>query len=73
LSALLRQGLAKGRRIAEISTAATELLAIAQTVQALQPGDLLVLGIESIEEALAFTQEQMATGETPALGSAGRR
>ena len=61
LNVLLRQGLGRGKRVGEVSEAASERLAILETLQALRPGDLLVLGIESIEESLAFTEEQLRT------------
>jgi cyanophycin synthetase len=63
LNGLLRQGLARGKRVGEVREAASERLAILETLQALRPGDLLVLGIELIEESLAFTEEQLRTRE----------
>jgi len=69
LNALLRQGLAQGTRVAEVSEAESEQHAIAEAIQALRPGDLLVLGVEAIEEALALTKDRLATGEAVAPGA----
>jgi cyanophycin synthetase len=58
LNALLRRGLARGRRVAEVSEAASELPAAADALRDLRPDDLLVLGIEAVEEALALAEDQ---------------
>ncbi len=57
LTSLLRQGLARGSRTTEIREAGSELQAISETLRTLRPGDLVVLGIDSIEEALAATED----------------
>jgi cyanophycin synthetase len=64
LNALLRRGLALGKRVSETVEAEGELAAIDAGLRALGPGDLLVLGVESIEEALAFVESRLAGRET---------
>jgi cyanophycin synthetase len=61
LNCLLRQGLERATRVREIRETDGELQAVADSLRALEPGDLLVLAIESIEEGLACTQKQLAT------------
>jgi cyanophycin synthetase len=60
LIALLRRGIAAGRRAVETTEIPGELPAIEAALTNLQPGDLLVVGIESIEQALAFVQSRLA-------------
>ncbi|MBI1915875.1 MAG: cyanophycin synthetase [Planctomycetes bacterium] len=59
LNALLRRGLAAGRRISETFETASEREAIATGFRDLRPGDLLVVGVEAIEEALACVQAHL--------------
>jgi cyanophycin synthetase len=59
LTALLRRGIDAGKRYPEISEARDELAAIEAALADLQSGDLLVIGVESIEEALAFVQSRL--------------
>jgi len=59
LSALLRHGIATGKRQPEIHAMPGELDAIEMALTDLRPDDLLVLGVESIEEALAFVQARL--------------
>ncbi len=59
LSALLRRGLAAGKRHTEIRTAHGEQPAIEAALAELDRGDLLVIGVESIEESLAFVQARL--------------
>jgi cyanophycin synthetase len=54
LNALLRQGLARGKRIAGTLETGNEREAIATALDGLEPGDLVVVGVEAIEESLAF-------------------
>jgi cyanophycin synthetase len=54
LNALLRQGLSAGRRVRQVVEAEGELAAVRQALESRRPGDLIVLGIESIEEVLAL-------------------
>ncbi len=56
LTALLRRGIAAGQRHPEVSTMQGELAAIETALADLRPGDLLVIGVDSIEEALAHVQ-----------------
>jgi cyanophycin synthetase len=59
LNGPLRRGLAAGRRVAEVLETPGELPAIETALQSLRPGDLVVLGVESIEKALAFVQSRL--------------
>ncbi len=59
LNTVLRRGLQRGKRVREVIETATEREALAMTLKALRPGDLLVLGVEAIEESLAFIQTQL--------------
>jgi cyanophycin synthetase len=60
LNGLLRRGLASGRRASEVSEAGGEREALAAALQSLQPRELAVLGVESVEESLAFIREQLS-------------
>jgi cyanophycin synthetase len=60
LIALLRRGIAAGRRAVETTEMAAELSAIGAALSNLQPGELLVIGVESIEQSLAFVQSRLA-------------
>ena len=60
LNALLRRGIAAGKRVSETVEVPGEMAAIEAALADLQPGDLLVLGVESIEEALAFVQARLS-------------
>jgi cyanophycin synthetase len=59
LNAVLRQGLKRGRRVREVIETATEREALESALNSLRPGELLVIGVEAIEESLAFVQEQL--------------
>ena len=61
LNALLRRGLA-GRRVAETVEADDERAAMELGLKTLAPGELLVLGVEAVEESLAFVQSKGAEG-----------
>jgi cyanophycin synthetase len=56
VNALLRRGLAAGRRVVETREVDGELLAVETALAELGPGDLLVLGVESVGEALELVQ-----------------
>jgi cyanophycin synthetase len=58
LNALLRQGMA-GKRVAEVVEVATEKEAVERALRALQPGELMVLGIDSIEEVLGLVKNRL--------------
>lgn len=70
LTALLRQGLAAGRRVQQIEEARDEQTAIRAALDDLRPGDLTVLGLEGIEEALALIELHL--NETAACSTACR-
>ena len=63
LNALLRQGLAAGKRMGRTIEAADERAAILAALASLEPGDLVVLGVEAIEESLAFTRSYLKDRE----------
>ncbi len=63
LNHLLRRGLAAGKRVAEVVEAASEPAAIELALQTIRPGELLVVGVENIEGALAFLEEREARRE----------
>jgi cyanophycin synthetase len=56
LTALLRRGIDAGQRHPDSNTTQGELAAIESALADLRPGDLLVIGVDSIDEALAFVQ-----------------
>jgi cyanophycin synthetase len=60
LNDLLRRGLAGGRRLRETAEVDGERAAIDAALGAVRPGDLVVVGVEAIEESLAFTQAYLA-------------
>jgi cyanophycin synthetase len=57
LNALLRRGLASGKRVTQVREAGDEAQAIQLALGELAPGELLVLGVEAIEESLALIEE----------------
>jgi cyanophycin synthetase len=61
LNGLLRRGLTSGRRASEVVETASEREALAAALQSLRPGELTVLGVESVEESLAFVRQQLST------------
>ncbi|HTU19283.1 MAG TPA: cyanophycin synthetase [Gemmataceae bacterium] len=60
LNALLRRGIAAGERHPVVTETRGELAAIEAALDDLQPGDVLVLGVEAIEEALAFVEKRLS-------------
>ncbi len=60
LNALLRQGLGEGRRVSQIAEAPDEPAAITAALDALEPGDLLVIGSEYVESSLSLVQSRLA-------------
>jgi cyanophycin synthetase len=62
LNALFRQGLEAGGRVAETRTAPDEARAIDGALRDLAAGDLVVIGVEAIEEALTLVQRALAEG-----------
>ena len=63
LATLLRRGLTQGRRVSETMAAPEERVAIEEALAALQPGDLVVIGVEAIEEVLAVVQDRLRLGD----------
>lgn len=61
LNALLREGMA-GKRVSEVVEVATEKDAVETALRSLAPDELVVLGIDSIEEVLALVQAHLSTG-----------
>jgi cyanophycin synthetase len=59
LNDLLRRGLAAGQRVLETVETASEREAIATGFRDLRAGDLLVIGVEAIDEALACVQSHL--------------
>jgi cyanophycin synthetase len=65
LKGLLRRGLAAGNRVAEVTEAGEELEAVTAALEDLRPGDLTVLGIESIDEVLALVRGKLTGPAVP--------
>jgi cyanophycin synthetase len=67
LNAVLRRGIAAGQRVGDTTEISGERPAIEAALADLHPGDLLVIGVESIEETLAFLVSHPATrgADTP--------
>lgn len=59
LTALFRRGIDAGKRHPEIREMHEELAAIEAALADLRPDDLLVIGVNAIEEALAFVQSRL--------------
>jgi cyanophycin synthetase len=59
LNALLRQALALGRRVRQVSEAARERDAIVQAMDDLTAEELLVVGVEEIDAALGWVRAQL--------------
>ncbi|MHB1422096.1 MAG: cyanophycin synthetase [Gemmataceae bacterium] len=58
-TSLLRRGIAAGQRNPEISAKHGERAAIETALADLQAGDLLVIGVDAIEESLAFVRSRL--------------
>jgi cyanophycin synthetase len=66
LNAVLRQGLARGGGVREVQEVASERAALDLGLGSLEAGELLVLGVESIEESLAHARNYLTSrGVTP--------
>jgi cyanophycin synthetase len=68
LNALLRRGLAGSNRVSEIVETANEREAIARGLQTVRPNEVLVLGVEAIEEALEFLERSVVSGQESGVG-----
>lgn len=66
LNGLLKRGLAAGARVQRVTEEPTERAALERVLAGLRPGDLVVLGVEAIEESLAFVEERLGGSSTPA-------
>jgi cyanophycin synthetase len=63
LNAVLRQGLTRGHRVREVVETPTEREALELALHSLRPGELLVIGVEAIEDSLAFVQAHLSAAE----------
>jgi cyanophycin synthetase len=63
---MLRQGLTAGKRLKETIVAQSELQALELAVDGLRPGELLVLGVDDIEPALAWLGTRLSSARAPA-------
>jgi cyanophycin synthetase len=59
LNALLRRGLATGKRVSQVSEVRSEREAIQVALDGLGPDEVAVLGLEAIEESLAFLRSRL--------------
>jgi cyanophycin synthetase len=66
LNALLRQGLARATRVKEVSDVSGELAAIEQALYDLRADDLVVIGVESIDQGLTHVQALLAARDPSA-------
>jgi cyanophycin synthetase len=66
LNALFRRGISKAARVREVVETPGEFDAFHLALASLSPGELLVLGVESIEEAVAFVRDALEKREAGA-------
>jgi cyanophycin synthetase len=66
LNALIRRGMAAGYRVSEVCEVGSEREAIDVALREQGPGELLVLGVESIEESLALIDNAINARAVPA-------
>jgi cyanophycin synthetase len=60
--ALLRQGLEGAPRTSHVEEIRGEFIAIDRALERLQPGDLCLVLVDQVEEALAHLAERIAAG-----------
>jgi cyanophycin synthetase len=60
LNTVLRQGLQRGHRVRDVVETPTEREALEMALHSLRPGELLVIGVEAIEDSLAFVQAHLS-------------
>ncbi|HZF82707.1 MAG TPA: hypothetical protein VE084_04360, partial [Burkholderiaceae bacterium] len=60
--ALLRQGLEGARRTQRVDEVRGEFVAIDEALDRLQPGDLSLILVDQVEEALAHLARRIAAG-----------
>jgi cyanophycin synthetase len=70
LNALLRKGLAAGRRVSQIAEVPSEREAVCTALAGLGPDEVLVLGLEAIEESLELIERCLPAGACPAAAPA---
>ena len=58
--ALLHDGVTRGRRVAHTELVRGELRAIEMALRALEPGDLVLVQADQIDETLAFVERYIA-------------
>jgi cyanophycin synthetase len=68
LNALFRRGLGAGKRVGETVETPSEFEAIEEALRGLGPDDLVVLGVEALEEALAFLPARLGAAAARAQG-----
>ena len=61
LNALLRRGIESTRRVSEVRQLDKEQEAIAEVFRDLRPGDLVVIGVEAIEQGLRWVRSHLGT------------
>ena len=71
--ALLREGLARTGRTDNISEIRGEFVAIDTALDRLEPGDLCLILVDQVEQALAHIAQRVKTGEPPAVPREARR
>ncbi len=57
---LMREGLAKGRRMKDVIETRGEMLAIEMTLKQMQPGDLVLIQADQVEPAIQFVEAHLA-------------
>ena len=65
LNTFVRQGLRLGRRVARVEESTSERAAIELALTSVEPGAALVLGVEAIEESLAFIEDWIRSKKGP--------
>jgi cyanophycin synthetase len=63
VNALLRGGIDTGSRVAQVREVPDEPRALEMALADLRPGDLLILGMEALEEALTFVERHLERNE----------
>jgi cyanophycin synthetase len=65
LNALLVEGLRLGKRVAQVEESEGERAALEVALGSLKAGEVLVLGVETIEESLAFVEDWIKSQTRP--------
>jgi len=69
LNGLLHRGMAQGNRVKDISEAEDEAVAIEAALDALTPGEILVIGAENAEAGLTRIRRRLAATAQPSASS----